>query len=49
MGESYFELGARATANELSFADYFSSLLKVQLEAKQVNLPHQNGRQEVIP
>jgi len=36
MGENYFELGARATANELSFADYFGSLLKVQLEAKQV-------------
>jgi DNA replication protein DnaC len=36
MGQSYFELAARASANDLSFAEYFVSLLKNELEAKQI-------------
>jgi DNA replication protein DnaC len=36
MGERYFELASRASANETSYADYFVALLKSELEAKQL-------------
>ena len=36
MGQSYSELASRAANNELSFTDYFVSLLKSELQARQV-------------